>query len=126
MKTYGVGLHRIGVYETGDARPPDAVAAVAHEAAIFFVDRVAGMSGLVDAGAMTEAVARHCRLKIAAPADFELHFNDRRANAAPHLADRLRAWREQRQDGLTKHLHDVFWSSAKAKAESGPDKRSMT
>lgn len=121
MKTYGVGLHRIGVYETRDARPPDAVAAVAHELAICFVDRVADMSGLIDAGAMTEAVARHCRLKMAAPGGFELRFNYPRANGPLFLSDRLHAWRAQRPGGLMKHLHDIFQFSTKTKADYNGD-----
>jgi hypothetical protein len=84
MKTYGVGLHKIGVYEPQDSRPRDAVAVVANAAAFCFVDCIADSSGDIDAGAMTEAVARHCRLKIAPPGDFELRFARLYAKAPPH------------------------------------------
>jgi hypothetical protein len=107
VKTYGVGLHRIGVYETRDARPHDAVAAVAHESAICFVDRVADLTGMVDASAMTEAVCRHRRLKMAPPDDFQLRFNDPRADSPPSLVGRLHAWRAQRKGGLMSHLGGI-------------------
>jgi hypothetical protein len=83
VKTYGVGQHKIGVYEPRDSRPPDAVTVVANAAAFCFVDRVANGVGGLDAGAMTEAVARHCRLKIAPPGPFELRFDDLIAKAPP-------------------------------------------
>jgi hypothetical protein len=83
MKTYGVGGRKIGVYEPRDSRPPDAVTVVAHAAAFCFVDRIADCGGVLDAGAMTEAVARHCRLKIAPPGAFELRFDDLFAKAPP-------------------------------------------
>lgn len=126
MKTYGVGLHRIGVYEPRDARPHDAVAAVAHGSAICFVDRVADLAGLIDASAMTEAVVRHCRLKMAAPGDFELGFDDPSADSQICLADRLHAWRAWPQSGLMRHLHDMFWSPARTEAEFGSDNSSIT
>jgi hypothetical protein len=84
MKTYGVGLHKIGVYEPHDLHPRDAVTVVADAAAFCFVDRIADGSGAIDACAMTEAVSRHCRLKIAPPGDFELRFADLLAKAPPH------------------------------------------
>jgi hypothetical protein len=83
VKTYGVGGRKIGVYEPRDSRPPDAVTVVAHAAAFCFVDRIADSGGVLDAGAMTEAVARHCRLKIAPPGAFELRFDDLLAKAPP-------------------------------------------
>jgi hypothetical protein len=95
MKTYGVGQRRIGVYETGGIRPKDAVAVVAHEAAICFVDRIADVSGIIDAGAMTEAVARHRRLKMTPSGDSGLHFDYLYADGAPRLAALLRLWRSR-------------------------------
>ena len=85
MKTYGVGEFTIGVYETRDAWPSNAVAVVADKATIFFVDRIADRSGIIAVGAMTEAVERHCRLKIAAQGDFELRLD------APLMAIRRNA-----------------------------------
>jgi hypothetical protein len=84
MKTYGVGAHRIGVYETRDVWPPDAVAVVADRATICFVDRIADISGIIAVGAMTEAVTRHCRLKIAAQGDFELRLDEPLADVPRH------------------------------------------
>jgi hypothetical protein len=84
MKTYGVGAYRIGVYETRDAWPRDAVAVVADSATIYFVDRVADVSGDMAIAAMTEAVTRHCRLKIAAQGDFELNVEAPLAVMPPH------------------------------------------
>jgi hypothetical protein len=83
MKTYGVGSYRIGVYETRDSSPRDAVAVVADTATIFFVDRIADMSGVIAVGAMTEAVTRHCRLKIAAQGYFELRFDEPFSDDSP-------------------------------------------
>jgi len=114
MKTYGVGLYKVGVYETRDPHPHDAVAVVANEAVICFVDRVADLSGIIDASAMTEAAARHFRLKIAALGDFELCFNDPFIGDPPHLAEHLHAWHPQRQGTFMKHLHGVSGSSRKS------------
>ena len=83
MKTYGVGGRKIGVCGPRDSRPPDAVAVIAHAAAFSFVDRIADSGGVLDAGAMTEAVARHCRLKIAPPGAFERRFDDLFSKAPP-------------------------------------------
>ncbi|MGO9390492.1 hypothetical protein [Rhodoblastus sp.] len=86
MKTYGVGAYRIGVYETCDAWPRDAVAVVADRATICFVDRIAEIGDVVAVGAMTEAVTQHCRLKIAAQGVFELRFDEPLAEVARHWA----------------------------------------
>jgi hypothetical protein len=59
---------------------------VADRATICFVDRIADINGIIAVGAMTEAVTRHCRLKIAAQGDFELRFDEPIAAAPPHWA----------------------------------------
>lgn len=91
MKVYGVGDRRIGVYETRDIHPDDAVTAVVDDAAICLVDRIVDFSGAIDARSMTEAVNRHDRVKMAPPGLFTLRFHAPPAAAPPGLADRLRA-----------------------------------
>ena len=101
MKSYRIGTHHIHVYETRDPRPCDAAAAVANATTICFVDRVADASGALDEGAMFEAIARHCRLKVRPPDHFELRF-DQPAPVDPlGLWARMGAWRLPRRNEPT-------------------------
>jgi hypothetical protein len=92
MKSYRVDLQQIHVYETCEIRPRDAVAAVGDEATICFVDRVLDASGLPDRGAMSEAIDRHCRLKIAPQGPYALHFADLTPDRAYSFWSWAHAW----------------------------------
>jgi len=112
MKSYRIGTHDIHVYEMRDARPRDAAAAVANAATICFVERVADASGALDDRAMSEAIARHCRLKVTPPGHFELCFDQ------PAPVDPLsfwswrRAWRLPRHDAATPLTIPTFSETA--------------
>ena len=80
MKTYGIGLHHVSVYEGRDARPIDVMRAVAGST-ICFVGRVFDGGGAIDTEAMTEALVRHSRLKIGMAGPYEFRV----------IADRLPA-----------------------------------
>jgi hypothetical protein len=91
MKTYGIGLHHVSVYELCDARPIDVMRAVAGSA-ICFVGRVVDGAGAIDTEAMTEALVRHSRLKIGMAVPYELRVIETFSEAADRLLSRLITW----------------------------------
>jgi hypothetical protein len=104
MKTYGIGPHRISVYERRDPRPSDAVRAVATASTICFVDRVFDGAGGVDTDAMTEALVRHGRLKIGMADPFEFRAVESFAEAVGRLPGRLKSWASAQGSSLVRCL----------------------
>jgi hypothetical protein len=120
MKTYGIGQHLVSVYEAHDDRPPGAVQAIADETTTCFVDRVVDGDGSIDTKAMTEALARHSRLKIGMAGRFELQLIVSLAEAADNQPDRLKHWAAAQQKALARRLRGLFRSSDDAQPE--PDR----
>ena len=104
MKTYGIGLRHISVYERRDAHPSDAVRAVAGGSTICFVDRVVDGGGAIDMDAMTEALVRHSRLKIGVSGPFELRVVESFAETAERLSGRLQTWTSAQRASLVGRL----------------------
>jgi hypothetical protein len=113
MKTYGIGLHQISVYEGRDARPIDVVRAVAGST-ICFVGRVVDGAGAIDTEAMTEALVRHSRLKIGMAGPYELRVIETFSQAADRLTSRLKTWAAAQQASLARRVRGRFQSEGDA------------
>jgi hypothetical protein len=105
MKTYGIGVHHVRVYERRDTRPSDAMRAVADGCKICFVDRVVDGGGAIDTDAMTEALVRHRRLKVGMVGPFELGTIETFSEASASLSGRLKAWTRRLADAGAHRLH---------------------
>ena len=101
MKTYGIGLRHVSVYELREARPIDVMRAVAGSA-ICFVGRVVDGAGAIDTEAMTEALVRHSRLKIGMASPYQLRVIKTFPEAADRLPSRLKTWAAAQQARLAR------------------------
>jgi hypothetical protein len=119
MKTYGIGLHHVRVYERSDTRPRDAMRAVADGCEICFVDRVVDGGGAIDTDAMTEALVRHRRLKIGMAGPFELGVLE---TFSERLSGQLKAWAAHRPS-LPRAARGPASARTKRLADSGSHQR---